>query len=100
MAAADAVENVERARGGVLVGAGPDDGVGVRARTSSPRVQLEEVSKWVPWGLVVEPAKEGPPLSPIGPGPMEVDGTKEALEDGATVGEAMDKETDSSLQPS
>ena len=29
---------------------------------------------------------------------MEVDGAKQAMEDSATVGEAMDKETDSLLQ--
>ena len=46
----------------------------------------------------MEPAKEGPPLSPLGLGAREVDGAKQALEDGAMAGEATDKETDSSLQ--
>ena len=45
---------------------------------------------------VGEPAEEGLPL-PLGPGPMEVDGTEQVPGDGATMGEAMDKETDSSL---
>ena len=46
----------------------------------------------------VEPAKEGLPLAPLGPGPIEVDSAKQALEDGAMVGEAADsEETDSSL---
>ena len=49
-------------------------------------------------GQAVEPVEEGPPLSPLGPGLMEVDGTKQAPKDGAMVGEAADKETDSSLQ--
>ena len=28
-------------------------------------VQLEEVGQWVTWGLVIEPALEGPPLAPL-----------------------------------
>ena len=63
-----------------------------------PRVQLEEVGWQIPWMPVVEPAKEGSPLVPLGPGPMEVDGAEQALGNGAMVGEAADsKETDSSL---
>ena len=34
---------------------------------------------------------------PLGPGPMEVDGTEQALEDGAMAAEATDKETNSLL---
>ena len=62
-----------------------------------PRVQLEEVGWWITWMLVVEPAEEGSPLAPLGPGPMEVDSTEQALEGGAPVGEAVDEETDSLL---
>ena len=61
------------------------------------RVQLEEAGWQIPWGPAEEPAEEGSPLLPLGPGPMEVDGTKQAPEDGAMVGEATDKETDSLL---
>ena len=68
--------------------------------TPPPRVQLEEVGERIPWGPVVELAEEGSPLAPLGPGPMEVDGTEQVVEDGVTVEEAMDEETDSSLQPS
>ena len=50
-----------------------------------PTIQLEEAGQWVPWGPAVELAKEGPPLSPLGLGPMEVDGAKQAPEDGAMV---------------
>ena len=39
-----------------------------------PRVQLEEVGWRIPWVQVEEPAEEGSPLLPLGPGPMEVDG--------------------------
>ena len=60
-----------------------------------PRVQLEEVCWEIPWGLAVEPAEEGSPLVPFGPGPMEVDGIEQALEDVSVVGEAADKETNS-----
>ena len=45
----------------------------------------------------MEPAEEGSPLAPLGPGPMEVDDAEQALEDGAAAGKAADKETDSSL---
>ena len=62
-----------------------------------PRVQLGEVGWQIPWMLAVELAEEGSPLAPLGPGPMEVDGAEQALEDGATVGEAVDGETNSSL---
>ena len=62
-----------------------------------PRVQLEEAGQRIPWGPEVELAEEGSPLAPLGAGPMEVDGAKQVPEDGATVGEAMDKETNSSL---
>ena len=52
---------------------------------SPPTIQLEEVGWRVPWGPAVELAQEGPPLSPLGPGPMEVDGTEQVPEDVATV---------------
>ena len=64
------------------------------------RVQLEEAGWRVLWGPAVEPAEEGTPLAALGLGPMEVDGAEQAPEDGAVVGGAADKETDSSLQPS
>ena len=62
-----------------------------------PRVQLEEAGRQIPWIPVVEPAEEGSPLEPLGPGPMEVDHTEQALEGGAAVGEAKDEEIDSSM---
>ena len=63
-----------------------------------PGVQLEKAGRQIPWMPEVELAEEGSPLAPVGPGPMEVDGTEQAPGDGATVGEATDsKETDSSL---
>ena len=61
-----------------------------------PTIQLEEAGWWVPWGPAVEPAQEGPPLSPLGLGPKEVDGNKQALEDGAMAEDAMGDQTDSS----
>ena len=46
----------------------------------------------------VELAEEGSPLAPLGPGPMEVDHTRQAPGDSAASGEAADsEETDSSL---
>ena len=82
----------------VLVGSGRGNGEGLGAGTSSPGVQLEEAGWQIPWMLAVEPAEEGSPLAPLGPGPMEVDGAEQAPGDGAAVGEAVDsEETDSSL---
>ena len=48
-----------------------------------PNVQLEEAGWQVLWGLELELVQEGPPLSPLVLGPMEVDGAKQAPEDGA-----------------
>ena len=98
MAAANAMEDVEGAGGRVLVGGDLTMGEELDLGPPPPRVQLKEAGKRTPWGPVVEPAKEGPPLSPLGPGPLEVDGTWEALEDSAAVGEATNEENDSSLQ--
>ena len=60
-----------------------------------PNVQLEEAGRQVPWGPALEPAQEGPPLLPLGPGPMEVDGTEQAPEDGAAWEDAMGEQVDS-----
>ena len=63
-----------------------------------PRVQLEEAGRWVPWVQAEEPAEEGSPLLPLGPGPMEVDGTEQAPEGWVPWWEkAVDEETNSSL---
>ena len=51
-------------------------------------IQLEEAGWWVLWGPAVELAQEGPPLSPLGPGPMEVDGAEQVPEDGAAMEDA------------
>ena len=53
-----------------------------------PTIQLEEAGWQIPWGPAVELAQEGLPLLPLGPGPMEVDGTM--------VEDAVDEEADSS----
>ena len=50
-----------------------------------PNNQLEEAGWRVPWGLELQPVQGGPPLSPFGPDPIEVDGTSQVPEDGAMV---------------
>ena len=50
------------------------------------RVGLKEVGPRIPWMPEVEPAKEGSPLAPLGPGAMEVNGAEQAPGDGAMVG--------------
>ena len=42
----------------------------------------------------MEPAQEGPPLSPLGPRPMEVDGTEQVPEDGAVLEDATEELAD------
>ena len=48
-------------------------------------------------GLELELAQESLPLSPLGPGPMEVNGAKQVLEDGAPMEEDAVGEQVSSL---
>ena len=48
-----------------------------------PGIRLEEVGRQVPWMMAQEPAREGSPLPPLEPGPMEVDGAEQAPGDGA-----------------
>ena len=78
---------------GQHVATGGDLGLG----RPPPTVQLEEVGQQIPWMLAAEPAEEGSPLAPLGPGPMEVDGTEQVPGDGATAGEAVDSEETDSL---
>ena len=60
-------------------------------------IKLEEAGQQVLWGPVIEPVEEGSSLAPLGPRPMEVDGTEQALGDVTAAGEATDKETNSLL---
>ena len=55
-----------------------------------PGVRLPEVGRRVPWMMVQEPAREGPPLPPLEAGPMEVDGAEQAPRDGGAAEEAED----------
>ena len=61
-----------------------------------PNVQLEEAGRRVPWGPAPELVQEGPPLLHLGPGPMEVDGAKQELEDGAPVEDTMGEQVNTS----
>ena len=53
-----------------------------------PRIGLQEAGWRLPWMMVQEPAREGSPLPPLEPGPMEVDGAKQAPRDGGAAEEA------------
>ena len=59
-------------------------------------IQLEEVGQQVAWWPAVELAQEGPPLSPLGPVPMEVDGAKQVPKDGAMAEDAAGEQVNSS----
>ena len=71
---------------------------GAGAEPSSSERLAGGSGQWVPWGPELELAQEGPPLSPLGPGPMAVDGAEQVLEDGAMVEEdASGEQVNSSL---
>ena len=69
---------------------GNSDGGGAGDRTSSPEHPARR--GWaVAWGLAVELAEEGLPMTPFGLGPMEVDSAEQALEDGAAAEDATEE---------
>ena len=55
-----------------------------------PRIRLQEAGRQLPRTRAREPAREGSPLPPLEPGPMDVDGAEQALGDGGAAGEAED----------
>ena len=55
-----------------------------------PRIRLQEAGRRLPRTRGREPAREGSPLPPLEPGPMEVDGAEQAPGDGGAVEEAED----------
>ena len=55
-----------------------------------PGIRPREVGRRLPWMMVQEPAREGSPLPPLEPGPMDVDGAEQAPGDGGAAEEAED----------
>ena len=74
----------------VLEGVGRVDGGGLGAGTAPPGIRPREAGRRLPWMMVQEPAREGSPLPPLEPGPMEVDGAEQAPGDGGAAEEAED----------
>ena len=58
-----------------------------------PGIQLQEAGRRLPRTRGQEPAREGSPLPPLEPGPMEVDGAKQAPGDGSAAGEAEEEDS-------
>ena len=58
-----------------------------------PGIRLWEAGRRLPWMMVQEPAREGSPLPPLGPGPMDVDSAEQALGDVSAVGEAEEEDS-------
>ena len=58
-----------------------------------PGIRLQEVGWRLPRTRGWEPTREGSPLPPLEPGPMEVDGGEQAPEDGSTAGEAEEEDS-------
>ena len=55
-----------------------------------PGIRPWEAGRRLPWMMVQEPAREGSPLPPLEPGPMDVDGAEQVPGDGGAVEEAED----------
>ena len=53
-------------------------------------IRQREVGRRLPWMMVQEPAREGSPLPPLEPGPMDVDGAEQVPGDGGAAEEAED----------
>ena len=58
-----------------------------------PGIRPWEAGPRLPWMMVQEPAREGSPLPPLEPGPMDVDGTEQVPGDGSVVGEAEEEDS-------
>ena len=55
-----------------------------------PGIWLQEAGRRLLRTRPLEPAREGSPLPPVKPGPMEVDGAKQVPGDGGAAEEAED----------
>ena len=58
-----------------------------------PGIRLEEAGRRLPRTRGREPAREGSPLPPLEPGPMDVDGAEQAPEEGSTAGGAEEEDS-------
>ena len=74
---------------GEEVSTGEDLGLG----RPPPGIRLQQAGRRLPRTRGREPAREGSPLPPLEPGPMDVDGTEQAPGDGSMVGEVEEEDS-------
>ena len=58
-----------------------------------PGIRLQEAGWRLPRMRGSEPAREGLPMPPLEPGPMDVDGAEQAPEEGSTAGGAEEEDS-------
>ena len=58
-----------------------------------PGIRLQEAGRRLPRTRGSEPAREGLPLLPLEPGPMDVDGAEQAPEEGSAAGGAEEEDS-------
>ena len=74
---------------GQEVSSGEDLGLG----RPPPGIRLQEAGRRLPRTRGREPARKGSPMPPLEPGPMDVDGAKQAPEEGSAAGEAEEEDS-------
>ena len=74
---------------GQEVSSGEDLGLG----RPPPGIRLQEAGRRLPRMRGSEPAREGSPMPPLEPGPMDVDGAEQAPEEGSAAGGAEEEDS-------
>ena len=74
---------------GQEVSSGEDLGLG----RPPPGIRLQEAERRLPRTRGSEPAREGSPMPPLEPGPMDVDGAEQAPEEGSAAGGAEEEDS-------
>ena len=74
---------------GQEVSSGEDLGLG----RPPPGIRLQEAGRRLPRMRGSEPAREGSPMPPLEPGPMDVDGAEQAPEEGSAAGGADEEDS-------
>ena len=68
-------------------------GEDLRLGRPPPGIRLQEAGRRLPRTRGSEPAREGSPMPPLEPGPMDVDGAEQAPEEGSAAGGAEEEDS-------